>query len=85
MIKYYLTASLDRSIGSKRHTVSLTLNITPSHDFSSLGEPNVVLDLASQRHGLLPGERFTREELIDAIKKGSEGACSQGDQFLLEL
>ena len=65
-------------MGSKTHTVSLTLHIRPTQELSSHGKPNVYLDLSSQRHETaLPGG-YHKAKLVEAIKEGVEGGCLQG-------
>ena len=64
-------------MGSKTHSVSLTLDISPAHDLSSHGKPSVNLDLSGQRHKALPGG-YSKEKLVEAIKEGVEGGCLQG-------
>lgn len=72
------TASLDRRMGSKTHTVSLTLDVCPTQEHSSHGKPNVYLDLSDQRHETtLPGG-YNRAKLVEAVKEGVEGGCLQG-------
>lgn len=81
---YFIIVSLDRTIGSKRHNVSMTLRISPQLDTSSSSSssnfsPKVFLDLASRRHEsqLLPGGH-AKKDLMHAIREGVEGACIQG-------
>lgn len=75
------TALLDRRVGSKTHTVSLTLHLSPTQELSSHGKPNVYLDLSNQRHETaLPGG-FHRAKLVEAVKEGVEGGCLQGKGF----
>lgn len=74
--------SLDRTVGHKRHTVSLTLDVSPTHDLSGSahGKPLVYLDLSKQRHESLPGG-YSKEQLTEAVKEGVEGGCLQGTNW----
>lgn len=65
-------------MGSKTHTVSLTLDICPAQEHTSHGKPNVYLDLSNWRHETtLPGG-YTKTKLVEAVKEGVEGGCLQG-------
>lgn len=76
--------SLDRTVDSKRHTVSLNLQITPAtatSDDSSHGKPSVHFDLASQRPEEQLSEGFTKAELLEAMRMGVDSACLQGKKL----
>ena len=70
--------SLDRTVGSKHHAVSMTLELMPTSNDSSHSKPSVHLDLAGQRHEeQMPGG-FSKAELLEALQEGVEGGCLQG-------
>ena len=76
-------ATLDRTIGGKRHTVNVELSLAPlvqfqlqesaASDRTSISEVQLDIDKDS-----IKASGYSREELLDAIKAGVETACVQG-------
>lgn len=67
---------LDRNIGSRRHTLSLLVKLTPSKDFSTIGNPNVHFDLETTSE--LTKRMFLEDELKLATREGLAVAALQG-------
>ena len=65
-------ATLDQTIGGKRHTVSLTLNL--ENDCNHDNKPSVHLKIGKA----LLGIGYSKQEVVDAVTAGVESACLQG-------
>jgi hypothetical protein len=73
-----IPALLDRRMGTRTHSVALTVDICPSQEQLAHGKPNVHLDLSDARHeATLPGG-YSKAKLVEAVKEGVEGGCLQG-------
>ena len=84
-----LTVSLDRTIGSKRHTVSATVHLRPS-----LGTSAATTDLGpvvqlggggGEVGGATCGSSFSLDELGVAVREGVVAACSQGSMLCCKI
>ena len=71
--------SLDRTIGSKRHTVSATIRVCPKADTFTACSSASLRPEVSFRHDVQQTLRsYSMEELAAAVTEGVEGACIQG-------
>ncbi len=77
-----LVVSIDRTIGSKRHSASATIEVRTRLNASSASCLDPVVELAAI--GKSPGDgnlnvgNYSTEELTAAVREGALGACVQG-------
>ena len=79
-------ATLDRTIGGKRHTVNVELSLVPLDQSQREGSAQVStlevhLDIDKDS---IKASGYSREELLNAVTAGVETACVQGISLALE-
>lgn len=81
IVKCHAVVSLDRTLGSKRHSVSMTLRLGRRIDTASSSNfrPDVYLDLNNHQDETLLHGGHDEADLTQAIRDGVEGACLQGN------